>query len=71
MCYNKEVPFEIKIGESENIPKETGSLENITVKLLVLVSLMFIHTKKIISIIYIYIYMDPHIYHKKRMFNKK
>ncbi|WBY60736.1 SAS6-like protein [Plasmodium yoelii yoelii] len=36
ICYNKEVPFEIKISESENVPKEIGNLENITVKLLVL-----------------------------------
>ncbi|SCQ16806.1 conserved Plasmodium protein, unknown function [Plasmodium ovale] len=34
--YRKEVPFEIRVAESDNIPPEIGSLENITVKLLVL-----------------------------------
>ncbi|SBT47526.1 conserved Plasmodium protein, unknown function [Plasmodium ovale wallikeri] len=35
--YRKEVPFEIRVEESNNIPPEIGSMENITVKLFVLV----------------------------------
>ncbi|SBT82328.1 conserved Plasmodium protein, unknown function [Plasmodium ovale] len=34
--YRKEVPFEIRVEESNNIPPEIGSMENITVKLFVL-----------------------------------
>ncbi|CRG97554.1 conserved Plasmodium protein, unknown function [Plasmodium gallinaceum] len=36
LCYHKEVPFEIRIQELENGPQEMGSLEIITVKILVL-----------------------------------
>ncbi|KAI4834722.1 SAS6-like protein [Plasmodium brasilianum] len=36
VCYIKEVPFEIRVEESEGRPREIGSLEIITVKILVL-----------------------------------
>ncbi|KMZ96971.1 hypothetical protein PVNG_06514 [Plasmodium vivax North Korean] len=35
-CYRKEVPFEIKVEQANNVPQEIGSLEVITVKLLAL-----------------------------------
>ncbi|EUD68850.1 hypothetical protein C922_00538 [Plasmodium inui San Antonio 1] len=35
-CYRKEVPFEIKVEQANNVPQEIGSLEVLTVKLLAL-----------------------------------
>ncbi|GAW83371.1 hypothetical protein, conserved [Plasmodium gonderi] len=35
-CYRKEVPFEIKLEHSSNVPQEIGSLEVITIKIFVL-----------------------------------